>query len=285
VVVLAAAGFAAAGCAPGGGETEGEGPGHRAQVLALSPEQELELGRQAYREILSTADVLPDDQPEVRRVRRVGERIAQACEIRPLLREINIRRGYLFEWDFHVIESDRVNAFCLPGGKVAVFTGLLRVVEEDDDLATVIGHEMAHALAHHASERIARDVLAGEALRVAEGSLSLDRLAPSKRMRIMDLLSPGAALDSLAYNRAQESEADHIGVFLMAFAGYDPERAVSFWERMSDISRHRGRLPEILSDHPSDARRIAQLREWAPLAEGAKRAFDAGKIAPGADAE
>jgi predicted Zn-dependent protease len=266
-----------AGCAPG--PTAGEGPGHRRQVLALSREEELALGREAYREILESANVLPAHSPEVRHVRAVGERLIQATRIRPLLREINLNEeGYQFEWEFNVIESERINAFCLPGGKVAVFTGLLQVVESDDELACVISHEMAHALAHHASERIAMNPPDAAALREAGGSLA--RLDASRRDPVIGLLSAGASLESLAYNRFQESEADHIGVFLMAFAGYDPEAAIRFWERMRAYSADAIHLPEILSDHPTDARRIAQLRGWVPLAEGAKRAYDAGQIAP-----
>jgi predicted Zn-dependent protease len=269
---------APAGCAPGG-EGGGEGPGHRPQVLALSPQEELELGREAYRELLSEADVLPPEHPAVEHVRRVASRIVAATRIRPLRREINLREdGDLFEWEFNVIDSDRVNAFCLPGGKVGVFTGLLRFVRSDDELATVLGHEMAHALAHHASERLAMNPADALALRAAGGRLrSLDE---PRRRSIIGLLDAGASLESLSYNRFQESEADHIGVFLMTFAGYDPEAALAFWERMREASAGSLRLPEILSDHPADARRIAQLRAWVPLAVGAKRAYDLGQVAP-----
>jgi predicted Zn-dependent protease len=259
-------------------------------VLALSPEEELELGREAYREILAEADVLPPEHPAVERVRRVGRRLIAATRIRPLLREINLHeQGDRFEWEFNVIASDRINAFCLPGGKVGVFTGLLEFVQGDDELATVLGHEMAHALAHHASERLALNPGDVEALRATGGRL--EALEESRRWSLISLLDPGAAsyrlssnaLDRLSYNRFQEMEADHIGVFLMTFAGYDPEAALTFWERMSELSSGSFRLPEILSDHPADARRLARLRAWVPLAEGGKRAYDRGEIAPDAD--
>jgi predicted Zn-dependent protease len=266
-------------CAPADDFGPGEGPGHRSQPLALTPEQELELGRQAYREILDRATVLPRDDENVRRVREVGQSIAKAATIEPLQREINLHlEGYEFEWEFNVIESDRVNAFCLPGGKVGVFTGLLAVAEEDGHLATVLSHEIAHALAHHASERVAWEHMLTPALRAANNGLT--SLAPEQRARLVSLFSPEAGLTSLRYARWQESEADHIGLFLMTFAGYDPEAAVDFWERMSAISAYRPRPPEILSDHPSDARRISQLRAWVPQALGAKADYDAGRIAP-----
>lgn len=234
---------------------DGEGPGHRQQELALSPEQELALGRRAYREVLGESRVLPHDSKEVKRVTHVGERIAQTVKIEPLMREINLHvSDYRFEWEFNVLEEKQVNAFCLPGGKVVVFTGLLHVAANDDQLAAVLGHEVAHALAHHASERLARQSREGGGL--------------------------FAALRGKKYDRAQESEADHIGVFLMTFAGYDPRQAVVFWQRMKQLSDKQGHVPEILSDHPSDEQRIKQLEEWVPKAEAAKQAYDKGRVAP-----
>src|SRR5207247_6564496 len=130
---------------------------------------------------------------------------------------------------------------------------LLPVAASDDQLATVMSHEIAHALAHHASERLARQQ--------SEGG---------------DLLS---ALVGKAHDRRQESEADHIGLFLMTFAGYDPEQAVVFWERMKQAAKGQSR-PEILSDHPSDDRRMEQMKQWVPYALAAKKAYVEGKIAP-----
>jgi metalloendopeptidase OMA1, mitochondrial len=269
--------FGLLGCGEVG--TQVEGPGHRRQVLALTPDQEVALGRKAYAEVLRKSRVLPSDNPESRRVTRIGERIARAAEVEPLQREINLRvRGYRFEWEFHVLEDRQVNAFCMPGGKVAVFTGLLRVAENDDQLATVMSHEIAHALAHHASERVAREQLTQQALQVLSGTLGA--IDPEDQRQLIGALAAGAEFGSLKYERAQESEADHIGVFLMTFAGYDPDQAVAFWERMAAAMSHTGRPPEILSDHPSDEHRIAQLKMWVPQAKGAKRAFDQGRIAP-----
>jgi predicted Zn-dependent protease len=233
---------------------QGEGPGHRSQPLALTPEQELELGREAYHEVLEKyrGRILPASRPESQRVHDVTARIVRAAGIRPLQREINLHmQGYRYEWEVHVIRSDQVNAFALPGGKIVVFTAILPVAENDDQLATVLSHEIAHVLAHHASERVARE---------HSGVAGL--------------------LQRKAFDRAQESEADHIGVFLMTFAGYDPAEAVRFWERMQRISESRGRLPEFLSDHPSDARRIHDLQAWVPRARAAKQAYDEGRIAP-----
>lgn len=230
------------------------GPGGREQPLALSPEQELAVGRRAYQEVLGEfgGRALPPDSPEAGRVQGVVTRLARAAEIEPLQREILLRvRGYRFEWEARVVRDARINAFCLPAGKMVVFTGILPVAATDDQLATVLGHEMAHALSHHASERVAREQSGANILR------------------------------SLSYDRMQESEADHIGLFLMTFAGFDPDQAVAFWERMHAAAGGHGRPPEFLSDHPSDEHRVGNLRAWVPKARAAKRAFDEGRIAPG----
>jgi predicted Zn-dependent protease len=253
VAVLAVA--AVFGCGrPDGQGGGGEGPGGRRQPLALSPKQEWQVGQRAYREILGEYQrkILPDTSPEAVRVRRIMGRLARAAEIEPLQREINLRtHGYRFEWQTHVVRDRQVNAFCLPAGYIFVHTGILEVAgDSDDQLATVLSHEAAHALAHHASERVAREQ------------------------------TSGGILGSLSYNRMQESEADHIGVFLMAFAGYDPNQAPVFWQRMGRISGARGGMPEFLSSHPSDERRMRDLREWAPDARAAKRAYDEGRVAP-----
>jgi len=196
-VASLASGFAASGC-----QVELPGGGKRQAQLALSPEQELQLGRKAYQEILDKyrGHIVPADRPEVKQVRQIMARIIRAAGIEPLQREIaanvpNFRiEGYHFEWEVNVLEDRQINAFCLPGGKMAVFTGLFPVAENDDQLATVMSHEISHALAHHASERLARD------------SSGLNWLLNKK------------------HDREQEAEADKIGVFLMAFAGYNPPR-------------------------------------------------------------
>lgn len=230
-----------------------EGPGGREQPLALTPKQELAIGRRAYAEAMQEVgdDVMPASDRDVVRVRRVMARLAKAAEIEPLQREINLRvRGFVFEWEVNVVRSKQVNAFCLPAGKLFLYTGILKVMGNNDDfLATVVSHEMAHALAHHASERIARERGGGSVLR------------------------------KLSYNRMQEAEADHIGIFLMAFAGYNPDAASVFWERMRQSSGGSGG-PEWLSDHPSNESRIRTMREWAPAARAAKKALDEGRVLP-----
>jgi predicted Zn-dependent protease len=238
---------------PDPGSRPGEGPGRREQHLALSPAEELAIGRRAYREVLAEyrGRLLPSDHDQVERCRRVVGRLKKAAEIEPLQREINLKvRGYTFEWEVNVVRERQVNAFCLPAGKMIVFSGLLPVAANDAQLAAVLSHEMAHALAHHGNERVARE------------------------------RSGGNILGSLKYDRFQESEADKIGIFLMAFADYDPSEAVTFWRRMSRVTGSGGGMPEILSDHPSHATRIQDLSKWAPRAKAARKAYDEGRIAP-----
>jgi len=242
-----------AGCdlSPGGGG-HGEGPGGREQPLALSPNEELRTGRQAYEEVLQEyrGRVLPQNHPDTVRVRRVVDRLTKAAQVDPLQREMHLRtKGYVFEWDVSVVQERQVNAFCLPAGKIVVFTGILPVAATDDQLATVLSHEMSHALAHHGSERVARE------------------------------RSGGGPLSKLRYDRYQEAEADHMGVFLMAFADYDPDQAVAFWVRMRRMASG-GEPPEILSDHPSHQTRIENLRKWAPQAKAARKAYDEGRVLP-----
>lgn len=250
--------FLVGGCAPQMDQSHRDsGPGGRRQELALTPQQEAALGERAYREVLSQMRVVPNGAAAAR-VKGVGSRIARAAQIEPLQREINLRvRGYVFDWRFTLVYDQRVNAFCLPGGKVVVFTGLMPVVANDDQLATVMAHEIAHALAHHSSERLARQQNQG-----------------------------GSLLDSIvgmAHDRQQETEADHIGLFLMTFAGYDPEQAVAFWQRMQRVGEGSARPPETFSDHPSDRRRIAQLQAWIGPARAAKRAYDEGRVIPASE--
>jgi predicted Zn-dependent protease len=287
IVTLSAA-VTCLGCAPGeggGGEGggAGEGPGRRAQRLALTPEQELKLGQQAYKEVLNKPDeygpALPPSSREVQRVRHIADKIIKVSQIEPLQREINLRvKGYTFDWHVNVLQSKQINAFCLPAGYMFVFTGLLPVAENDDQLATVMSHEISHALAHHSSERIARSQRYNEEIGVI-GKV-FGGMPEGERRQFMGVLAAGAGLRSKSYDRKQESEADHIGVFLMTFAGYDPEQAIAFWRNMERISARRGRPPTILSDHPSDAQRLRDIAKWIPYAKKALEAYKRGDIAP-----
>ncbi|MDH3598437.1 MAG: M48 family metallopeptidase, partial [Candidatus Tectomicrobia bacterium] len=181
-------------------------------------------------------------------VRRVGRRIADAAN-RPD-----------FQWEFRVVEKDEANAFALPGGKVAVYTGILKYTETEAGLAVVMGHEVAHALARHGGERMSQSMVAQFGLTL--GDLALGGSNPAVMQAVQMAYGVGV---QLPFGRRQESEADHIGLILMAKAGYDPNEAVPFWQRMSG-GKTGNAPPEFLSTHPSGATRIRQLQQWMPEA-------------------
>jgi len=195
-------------------------------------------------------------------VRQVGTRIQHAVEAYMAKSKIsNQLDGY--KWEFNLIESEEINAWCMPGGKVVVYTGLLPVCKDENGLAVVLGHEIAHAVARHGAERMSQGMVAqglGEALSVALAS------KPAETQQLwMTAFGVGAQYGALLpFSRQQESEADHLGLIFMAMAGYDPHGAVTLWERMSQTGS--AKPPEIMSTHPSDATRIANLKKLMPEA-------------------
>jgi predicted Zn-dependent protease len=224
----------------------------RSQLILVSTEEETKLGAQAYREVLSKSPTVTSGQ-YVTPVRRIGERLARAAD----------RPDY--KWEFAVIDDPKqINAFALPGGKVAVYTGILPVAQDSDGLAVVMGHEIAHVIARHGAERISQGLatqLGAEVLGAAAGG------GPQANV-LLAAYGLGAQLGVLLpYSRTQESEADHIGLILMAKAGYDPRTAPEFWQRMSHAASG-GRSPEFLSTHPNPETREQQIRAWLPEALG-----------------
>jgi predicted Zn-dependent protease len=239
-----------------------EGPFGRRQLVAMSPEQEAHLGAQAFQEVLSESEVLRSG-PIVDVVVDVGKRLAEASNNSTLLRETKLKRQK-FDWQFRVVRSKQVNAFCLPGGKVVVYTGILPVCETDGGLATVMGHEIGHALAHHGAERMAQQQLVQYGQVAVAGSLG--DVDPRKRAEILAVLGAGSQFGFLLpHSRGQESEADHIGLLLMSTAGYDPRDAIEFWSRMDKQSGGKS-PPEFASTHPNHGTRIADLQKWLPEA-------------------
>lgn len=211
------------------------------------------MGLASFKEILAK-EKLSRDPVLNERIQRIGMRIAAATG----------RTDY--EWEFRVIEDDKtLNAFCLPGGKVAVYTGLLPVAQDDAGIAAVIGHEVAHAIARHGGERLSQEILVAGAT-VATVMATQDA---KKRDLYAGLLGAGAAVGFLLpYSRLHESEADRMGLIYMAKAGYDPRAAIGLWQRMAAEGKDRDRPPEFLSTHPADDTRIANLRRWLPEAQG-----------------
>jgi len=212
------------------------------------------MGLATYRQVLKKAK-LSTDPVATEQVRRVGRRIAEATG----------RTDY--QWEFNLIEDKQVNAFCLPGGKVAVYTGILPVTRDDAHLAAVLGHEVAHAIARHGGERWSQDFFYQGGLAVTQVLLALARSDPATVQQATAYLGAGAAVGLLLpWSRTQESEADHLGLIFMAKAGYDPHAVLDLWNRMAEAAKGRDRPPEYLSTHPSEATRIKQIKAWMPEA-------------------
>lgn len=245
------------------------GPFGRSQIVALNPQQESQLGAQAFQQVLEKSEVVRDG-PIVAVVRHLGERLANASNERELLARLKLK-PQRFQWQYRVVRSREVNAFCLPGGKVVVYTGILPVAETEDGLATVLGHEIGHALAHHGAERMAQQQLV-QLGQVAVAS-SLGDLDPRQQREVMGLLGVGSQYGFLLpFSRKHESEADHIGLLLMATAGYDPREAIHFWQRMEKVGG--GARSEFTSTHPSHEHRVRDLQVWLAEAEPLYAASD-----------
>jgi predicted Zn-dependent protease len=206
---------------------------------------------------------LSTDQAATQLVRKVGTRIQGAVE-RYMSENGMADRLKGYAWEFNLVESPDVNAWCMPGGKVVVYTGILPVTKTEEGLAVVLGHEIAHAVAEHGGERMSQQLLAqlgGVAL-----SEALKNKPAETQQLWMGVFGVGAQYGVLLpYSRTHESEADHLGLIFMAMAGYDPNTAVGFWERMA-AGKQGQAPPEFMSTHPSDERRIAQIKEVLPEA-------------------
>ena len=225
--------------------------GRKARV-ALSSEQEEALGLQSYREVLSQSETITSG-PEFDLVARVAKRLAGATG----------EAAKDFKWQVSVVRSPQANAFCLPGGKIVVFTGILPYAKTEAGLAAVMGHEMAHAVARHGSQRLLRTSMAQTLMMGA--SFSMSDMDPQQRHAVMAALGAGAQYGVLLpFSREHETEADEMGLLYMARAGYDPREAIGFWERMSSAGG--GQPPEFASTHPSHGTRIEHLRAFLPKA-------------------
>ncbi len=224
----------------------------RSQLILLPESTEVQMGLDAYQQVLQKGHVSKDPALN-EQVTRVGQRIATATG----------RQDY--QWEFHVLEDKQVNAFCLPGGKIAVYTGILPFTRDDAGLAAVLGHEVSHAIARHSGERVTQQLGVQLGLGVAQVALAgRDPALAQAGTSALAALATGAVI--LPFSRAQESEADHLGLVYMAKAGYPPEAARDLWVRMADAARGRSKPPEFLSTHPSDETRIRQIEAWLPQA-------------------
>ncbi len=231
--------------------------------LSLIPDSEmLAMSFQQYDLFLDESKI-SNDLEAVEMVQRVGRNIQHAVEKFMREKKLSDRlEGY--NWEFNLIESEQVNAWAMPGGKVVVYSGILPVAQDDTGLAVILGHEIAHAIAEHGNERMSQELLR------QAGAVSLMVAMNSKPAQTkalwLGIYGAGTQLGiMLPYGRTQESEADHLGVIFMAMAGYDPHAAPEFWQRMS-VVREGDPPPEFLSTHPSDETRMNNLNSWIPEA-------------------
>jgi predicted Zn-dependent protease len=224
----------------------------RKSHVAMSTREEASLGVQSYQQVLAQSESI-NSGPELEMIKGVASRLATATG----------QAGADFDWQVSLIRSSQVNAFCLPGGKVVVYTGILPVTQNESALATVLGHEMAHATSRHGSQRVLEQNLAQTALTGV--AMSLSDMDYDKQRAVMGALGAGAQFGVLMpFSRKHESEADHIGLHYMARAGYDPRESIRFWQRMENAGG--AQPPEFLSDHPSHGTRIQQLEAEMPKA-------------------
>jgi predicted Zn-dependent protease len=224
----------------------------RASHVGMSTREEALLGLQGYEQVLAQSESI-DSGPELEMVRRVASRLASATG----------KVSGDFDWQVSLIRSPQVNAFCLPGGKIVVYTGILPITQNEPALATVLGHEMAHATSRHGSQRVLEQNLAQTALTGV--AMSLSDMDYDKQRAVMGALGAGTQFGVLMpFSRKHESEADAIGLLYMGRAGYDPRESIRFWQRMENVGGPQP--PEFLSSHPSHGTRIQQLEAEMPKA-------------------
>jgi len=233
----------------------------RKQLALIPDEQMYAMSFEQYRQVIATSE-LSREVWETALVRTVGMKIQQVVEA------YMISEGYSaalegYAWEFNLIESEQINAWCMPGGKVAFYSGIMPFCKDEAGVAVVMGHEIAHAIAEHGEERMSQELL------TQMGGMALNEALASQPEETQALYMTAFAMGAqygavLPYSRLHESEADRMGLIFMAMAGYDPRLAPAFWERMSAVGG--SKPPEIMSTHPSDATRLRNLREHMPEA-------------------
>ncbi len=235
----------------------------RKQNILVSDEQMLSLSNKEYTDYMKSAK-LSTNSANTAMVKRVGQRLATAVE--KYLSEHGMQAETKeYSWEFNLVQDQSVNAFCMPGGKIVVYEGLLPVTKDEASLAIVLGHEIAHAVAKHSAEQMSKQIknqygteILGQVLNAAGVSSGTTQLAQI-------IAQKGLQFRSLKYSRDNESEADRMGLIFAAMAGYDPNVAISFWQRMAQMTGNSNQS-DVFSDHPSDAKRIAAIKQELPEA-------------------
>ncbi|WP_044017324.1 M48 family metallopeptidase [Hymenobacter sp. APR13] len=233
----------------------------RRQLSLVSDTEMNQMAATEYQKVLASSQVVSSGE-QAAMVKRVGQRIQQAVD--SYFRQQNAQaqlEGYA--WEFNLINDKQENAWCMPGGKVAVYTGILPITQDENGLAVVMGHEIAHAVAKHSSERMSQQMAAQGLGGVLSASAGQNPTATQNVF--LQVVGAGSQLGLLKYGRSQESEADRLGLIFMAMAGYNPDGAVQFWQRM-DARDGQASPPEFLSTHPSNGTRIADIQRDLPEA-------------------
>ena len=235
----------------------------RKQNLIVSDEQVLSLSNQQYQEYMASAKK-STNATNTAMVQRVGKNLANAVvsylNANGLANEVS-----QYQWEFNLVQDKQVNAFCMPGGKIVVYEGLLPVTQNEASLAIVLGHEIAHAVAKHSAERLSNAYKQQYGMQIL-GAVAQGMGASYGMLQLGQIVAQaGGQFFTAGFSRKQESEADHMGLIFAAMAGYDPQVAISFWQRMSQATG--GGSSSLLSDHPSDAERIKNLQGWLPEAQ------------------
>lgn len=235
----------------------------RKQLNLLPESQMVGMAATSYSQFLRENQVVDYNDPRSIRVRLVGSKIAAAAQ-KYLKQHGMLKRIVGFDWEFKLVNSPEKNAWCMPGGKVVFYTGILDVTQNDAGLAVVMGHEIAHAIARHGNERMSQGLavqLGGVGLGVA-----MSQQSAATQNIFLQSYGIGSTLGMLKYSRVHESEADHMGLVFMAMAGYNPEEAPKFWQRMAAGGGQAP--PEFMSTHPSHSTRVSNLNKW--MAEAKK---------------
>ena len=230
----------------------------RRQVLLVSDQEVLSASLTQYSSYMSSASRSTNSNRSAM-VTRVGQRIAAATEL--YLRENGMESELAnFAWEFNLVNDNQVNAFCMPGGKIVVYEGLMNLVASEDELAVVVGHEVAHAVAKHSNERMSQQMLTESGAQILSAAVSEKSAAIQSMAAQVYGLGAQYGL-TLPFSRKHELEADYMGLILMTIAGYNPDVAIGFWQKMSADGQQ---VPEFMSTHPSDAKRIREIEKELP---------------------
>ena len=234
----------------------------RKQSLMVSDGEVLSLSTQQYQEFMKTAK-LSTNATNTAMVKRVGQNLANA--VTSYLTNAGMKDDLqYYKWTFNLVQDKQVNAWCMPGGLICVYEGILPVTQDEASLAIVLGHEIAHAVARHSAEQMSTQIKQQYGMQIGAAVLGGIGVSNNTSSIIQAIAAQGFNFKNLSYSRSHESEADHMGLIFAAMAGYDPQVAIAFWQRMASLGGNK--TSEFLSDHPSDETRIRQIQDWMPEA-------------------